>query len=954
MKRFIYVLSSLLVLPAFAEVAPTYYDDFIEYNDDMFDDEIVVDENEAEQKQVQQNVQKQNVQNRTTISRNVPASRVVSAGTTTNQRSNASSRAIASSPRNTTNSSTRALTSRTAKTSNVANRNSGRSTVSRASVTSRNTSNAKPVTARVGTSNNTVISGNKNVNYGSTATLKDSGSPLYYSNTSRVGVNNRRGSARISSATLSTTTPVVTKDDVTETADTLNALAELTDYCKAQYASCMDNYCNVLDDNQGRCSCSKNLKNYSKIESALNSASEEFQNAIQKIRYIGLTGAQIESLFAETEAELSMKTNSDSSRLKSSLDAIKKKIVDVSTPTSASSEVTNGLSLDMSGLLNADFTSGFDLNSFLGINSANTQSVSNQRGEQLFKTATSRCKASVLNSCVAQGVDANVITNSYDLEIDKQCMAYERSLNEANTEMRNNVTNATNILQQARLMLNQQKNSYDLRGCIAAIDACMQDEYVCGSEYELCLDPTGKYLANGEIVKGGTPGVAGGQTRNTTIPSVNELETWKSGGMYNLYATWNYKDNTMNAWGVGKSENLGAYIDDYLTTWTSIYKNSKDSTKTDSMATYLLQKIGYIDSDDKVHGMCASVMKQCQDYTFKVNKSTKTYIPDNEVVRQYLNSTLAKIKVKQDEILSDYAENCRTDVQSCLSTNGYDESNPNSTISKTAVNSCSAEITTCMSVGGYQVSDGAKLTLRQMTDWVSAILINCPTNTYLVDKDNATQCKSCESVNIGTNIGGTFAASGNKTVPTYSAGGQVTTCTCSDEYTTFYDEDGKVKGCILKTTTATANSTTNSTSSEVCDINNLDLTTTGTDISYHNPSEGAVNQPDNPTGTTGGKIDLPAGHWVTEFEGTIIYGSAVCSNSVSDIYTLNQKPTSMSTGAGCWCKAESYTQGTTTCNVDSTIWYYGGTGGCGEWCSKTCAEKTRDELEFRQALFGLN
>ena len=33
MKRFIAVLSSLLVLPAFAEVAPIAYDDYIEYSD---------------------------------------------------------------------------------------------------------------------------------------------------------------------------------------------------------------------------------------------------------------------------------------------------------------------------------------------------------------------------------------------------------------------------------------------------------------------------------------------------------------------------------------------------------------------------------------------------------------------------------------------------------------------------------------------------------------------------------------------------------------------------------------------------------------------------------------------------------------------------------------------------------------------------------------------------------
>ena len=37
MKRFITVLSSLLVLPAFAEVAPVYYDEIVEYTDEMLD-----------------------------------------------------------------------------------------------------------------------------------------------------------------------------------------------------------------------------------------------------------------------------------------------------------------------------------------------------------------------------------------------------------------------------------------------------------------------------------------------------------------------------------------------------------------------------------------------------------------------------------------------------------------------------------------------------------------------------------------------------------------------------------------------------------------------------------------------------------------------------------------------------------------------------------------------------
>lgn len=788
MKRFITVLTGLLVLPAFAEVAPVYYDEIVEYTNDMIEAEELAESEEV------QPVQKQKVAQRNTINRSTSASRAISAASQTNSRANVSSRAMASSSRSASATTARGTASRTARTNTVVSRTP--TSTSRASVTARGTTNAKPVTARVGTSNNSVMIGNRTNTSTTQRTLTDSGNSLYNPNSAaRVGTSNRRTSARISANPISSgeTTPVITQEDISTTTSNLTAIAELTDYCKAQYAACMDNYCNVLDDNQGRCSCSKNLKNYAKTEEALANATEEFQAAVQKIKYIGLTGSQIEALFAETEAEISMKSNTDSSRLKNSLDSIKKKIIDVSTPTSAS-EVSSGISLDLNGLLSADFTSGFDLNSFLGTTN-NTTSVSNQRGEQLFKTATNRCKTSVLNSCVAQGIDANVITNSYDLEIDKQCVAYERSLNEANTEMKNNVANATNILQQARLLLTQNKNAYDLRGCIAAIDSCMQDEYVCGADYELCLDPTGKYLANGAIVKGGTPGVSGGQTVNPYPTDTDEagFAGWTSGGMRFLYSTWNYNNDNKNknAWSMGQDENLGGYIDEAMKKWKSEYKNSDSKIMTDNMALYLLQKIGYIDTkdNDKVHGMCASAMNQCQNYTFNTQKSTKTFIPDNEVLRQYLNNTLSKIKVQQDAILADYAEGCRSDVQSCLSTNGYDDSNPNSTASKTAVNACSYEITTCMSVGGYTQNEGIKLTLRYMTDWVSSMLANCAAGYYLEDNGtNKAECTICPRRYEAVLHNGSYEPDTSKPIQTISTGGQVTTCHCPEDYDDYYQE----------------------------------------------------------------------------------------------------------------------------------------------------------------------
>ena len=805
MKRFIAVLSGLLVLPAFAEVAPVYYDEVVEYTDDMID--AVDDEVETE---VVQQVAPQSSK-RTTINRSTSVSRALPVtGTGVTSRANVSSRAVASSPRTTTSS--RATASRAARTASVVNRPS--TTTSRATVTSRGAATSKPVTARVGTSNNTVISTGRGVSYSSQQTLKDSGNALYNPNTvSRVGVANRRTVSRLSATGLTSntsTTPVITQEDVSETTTNLTAITELTDYCKAQYAACMDNYCNVLDDNQGRCSCSKNIKNYEKTEQALAEATEQFQDVVQKIRYIGLTPDQITSLFAETEAELTMSKEKDTSDIKNSLDKIREKVlVDASSPRASSYTTNSGINFDLSGLLNLDLSAGsFDLNSLLGTTSG-TNSVANQRGEQLYKTATQRCKTNVLNSCTAQGIDANVITNSYDLEIDKQCIAYERSLNEANSEMRTNARNAANILQQARLMLVQQKNSYDLRGCIAALDSCMQDEYVCGDNYELCLDATGKYINEGKLIAGSMPGIAGGTPKN---PAAMSTANWTSQGMYDLYSVWNYESGSveLNAWGAGDSENVSSFIDNKVSKWSP----SARTTASEDMATYLLKKIGYIDSDDKANGMCASVFKQCQDYTYSKGK----YVSDNEVVRQYLSAALTKIKLQQDTILSDYAEGCKSDILSCLNTNGYDsDKDSTSTVNTQAIRACASQIATCMSVTGYKPNDPTQITYRVMSNWTSAVVgnaISCPEDYYLAKQNETEVCLGCGSALVYKATGNTcttgsatasaidanggmkainnngarcmngieYQYTSQGSVKLISEGGQLTSCSCPAEY----------------------------------------------------------------------------------------------------------------------------------------------------------------------------
>lgn len=718
MKRLVAVLSSLLVLPAFAEVAPEYYyqELMAQYADEMpvtefVEEEVATEPTEAETKDntpvVPAAVSPRTATGRATTSRAITSATTSSARNVASRNvSNATTARTVSARPSTVSSTTTTTRPTTTASRSAVNRTTGTTTTARSTAATTVTNRPATTVRSTGTQttaaaqqNLTTRASSKNTNNTARASIVQTdtvNTPLYVS--SRVGVNSTSNvSTRVPTIRVGSTTTATNTTESTSSATSIDELAQLTDYCKAQYTACMDNFCNVLDDNQGRCSCSANLSNYAETEDALKKATESLQDVAQQIQYIGLTSDEVESLFTQTEAELEMQTTTDNTQLKNSLDKIKDMIVEVQGGSVRTSTST-GLSFDLSGLLDFSIDStGFDLSSFLGM-SSNTGSISNQRGEQLYKTATARCKASVLNNCSAQGVDINVITNSYDLEIDKACIAYERVLTESNDQMASTVRNAKSVLQRARLLVAQQKNAYDLRECVSELDNCMQDDFVCGDDYENCLDPTGKYIVNGEIVVGSKPGK----------PSDTSAS---------IYQMWSY-ENGKNAWTDGGT--LGEYIDSTVTA------SLPSQSTTSSISEYLQNKIGYHnDSDGKNYGMCISVLNKCQDITYTGTGQNAKYNPQNNVIKEYLNRTLVQIKAAQDTVLSDYAEDCITDVSSCLAQNNYNTSN--AITINIAINACKSIITTCMSVTGAEDQTAA--------EWVNGILSNpvCPdgaTGTY--------------------------------------------------------------------------------------------------------------------------------------------------------------------------------------------------------------------------------
>lgn len=418
----------------------------------------------------------------------------------------------------------------------------------------------------------------------------------------------------------------VTAETIAEATTRLEQTATLNKSCQEQYNDCMDQFCAVIDANQGRCSCSTNLSRYSKVEEAVKDANNQLNEVAQRIRYVGLSADEIRAILTETEAEEVLSGTKDTTETRNMLEQIEDLIRDPVSNTATFSE-SDTLGLDMDLDFTSDSVDLFNLD-FLG--TGNVGSFSNLRGGELYRAAKKRC-STVLNQCKEAGSTTSQITGNYDLAIDKDCIAYEKGLRKMNETLIANVGSANRMLQKARLAVLQNKNMYDAKGCIGALEACMTDEMVCGDDYFKCVDPTKKYIdENGKVVLG-----------QRTANIIDFMKTYNNASINRNFLQSAYEKLTIND--------------------TNCKNQSNGGNAGGCVAQYLLQKIG---TKQKVtdEGLCRAVLDKCQRYTYD---SDGKYKPYNDVVVNYVQRAMVNIRAAQSKVIADYASSCIVDVADC-------------------------------------------------------------------------------------------------------------------------------------------------------------------------------------------------------------------------------------------------------------------------------------------------
>ena len=417
-----------------------------------------------------------------------------------------------------------------------------------------------------------------------------------------------------------------TAESIAEATERLESTATLNKSCQEQYNECMDQFCAIVDANQKRCSCSANIAKYAKVEEAVKDANVQLNDVAQRIRYVGLSADEIRAIMTETEAEEVLSGTKDTSETRDMLSQIEDLIRDPKSSASYSSGDT-GFGLDIDLDFSSDSADMFSLDFLSGNNTGN---LSNMRGTELYNAAKKRCNT-VLNQCKQAGATVNQITGNYDLAIDKDCVAYEQGLTKMNETLVGNVRSANLMLQKARLAVLQNKNQYDAKGCIGALEACMTDDMVCGDKYYKCVDPTKRYIdEKGQVVLG---------------QNISDITSF----MKNYNNAKIDTDFLTNAYGKTITVDNCKAVDD------------TNGGTGDCVVKYLLTKIG---TKQKVtdEGLCRAVLDKCQNYTYDSNG---TYKPYNDVVTNYIQRALVNVRAAQYNIISEYASTCMVDVANC-------------------------------------------------------------------------------------------------------------------------------------------------------------------------------------------------------------------------------------------------------------------------------------------------
>lgn len=350
----------------------------------------------------------------------------------------------------------------------------------RASTTSRGSQQKSPTTTRSGV-NQTVISRsavstNTPTNSSAISNTLTSRPSTTINRTSTTNTNNISRAA--TSVAVRNQTPVVSRAAIDETSSVITETRTGAEYekCKTAYFTCMDQFCQLKDDNYRRCSCSNRVFELSEIRGVMQDAGQQLTVFTENLDVVGMTAEQATAMKTASEGENAL--TDDNSASKALLQAI------------------------MNSIRGEDATVGgkfSDLNSInLAFDSANAfgtqdvgQIIATYNGQNLYNAVYPQCREAVKADCTDAQLQRAI--TAYLMAVEQDCNTVESAIEQQQKEMKSAVRESSALLDLARVENRQKHNSDDITTCLNNVEAAILSEEVCGANYKKCLD-------NGEFI----------------------------------------------------------------------------------------------------------------------------------------------------------------------------------------------------------------------------------------------------------------------------------------------------------------------------------------------------------------------------------------------------------------------------------------------------------------------
>ena len=335
-----------------------------------------------------------------------------------------------------------------------------------------------PVVSRTAQSNNNISSPTRTNANTSRVTARSAQTITRTTTPARAATNRpvtTNDSARTAAAPTKTVSRAATIDTVSDVITSTRTGAEY-EQCKSAYFTCMDQFCQLKNDDYRRCSCSNRVFELAEIRETMQDASDQLTVFTENLDVVGMTAAQATAMKTASEGENAL--TSDTSASKQLLQAIMNSIRGDDASVGGKYSGLNSITL------------AFDTANAFGTADSG-QIIASYNGRNLYDAVYPQCRAAVRADCTDAQLQRAI--TAYLMAVEQDCNTVQTAIENRQKEIKSAIRESSAMLDLARVENRQAHNSDDMAACLTNVENAILSEEVCGAGYHKCLD-------NGEFI----------------------------------------------------------------------------------------------------------------------------------------------------------------------------------------------------------------------------------------------------------------------------------------------------------------------------------------------------------------------------------------------------------------------------------------------------------------------